>query len=205
MVLRSQVRLQHPDGRKRHQSVGQEIEDQREAAAEPGRVDAVAGGVLGQVERPPAIREERAVALGTMRIGAQLEHREMRHQLGRRLALRAREGVDASKKVAVRQRRGGSENVLLHERGVTRQWYRVGPVATVSINKVDKRKGPVRPSAAARSPPPRTRPDSPSPPADGSASGRRSAHGAGRGNPRASSSRARHSSPGTCACPGSGT
>ena len=96
------MRPQHPDRRQGHRAGSEEVEDDREIPARPRSLDPVARGVLGQVQGLGAVGEERTVAAGGVKGGAQLERGEMGHELRRSLALGAREPIDVAEEVVVR-------------------------------------------------------------------------------------------------------
>jgi len=115
MVLRREMPPQHSDRGQGQGARGKEVEDDRKAAACSSRLDAIAGGVLGEPQGLGAVAEERPVALGGIEGRTQLECREMSHELGRCFAFLPGEGVDASEEVSVRQSDRGSEDVRFHD------------------------------------------------------------------------------------------
>jgi len=120
VVLRRQVRTQHPDGREGHRAGGQQVEDHRKVSAGSSRLDTVAGGVLGEPKHLRAVGEERTVALSGVEGGSGVERGQVGHELDGCVPLVAGEDTDAREKILIRQARGESEDVRVHTLGVSR-------------------------------------------------------------------------------------
>ena len=116
VVLRCEVRTQHPDGGEGHRARGEGLEDDGKVSAGASRLDTVAGGVLGEPEHLRAVSEERTVAFGGEEGGSGVEHSQMRHELDRCLALLAGEHADAREEIVIRETGGESEDVRVHVR-----------------------------------------------------------------------------------------
>src|SRR5438552_742576 len=96
------------------------------------RVDAVAGGVLGEPKHLGAVGEERAVAFGGEEGGSGVEHGQMRHELDRGLALVAGEHTDAREEIVIREAGGESQNVRVH----TSMDHGVFWVSATALNRI---------------------------------------------------------------------
>ncbi len=114
MVLPCEVRTQDPDGGEGYRAGDEGLEDDGKVSAGSGRLDTVAGGVLGEPEHLRAVSEERTVALGGEEGGSGVEHGQMRDELDRCLALVAGEHTDAREEILIRETRRESENVHTH-------------------------------------------------------------------------------------------
>jgi hypothetical protein len=95
------------------------------APAGPSRLDAVAGGILGEPKGLGAVAEERAIALSSVERRAAIERGQMGDQLGRGLALLAGEAFQASEEILIRQGGGGEEDVGVHASYVSRRISRI--------------------------------------------------------------------------------
>jgi len=102
MVLGCQVPAQQPHGGQRQLSRGEPVEDDREAAAGPGRLDPAARCVFGEPKGLGAITKERAVALGGVEGGSAVESGQMGHELGGGRALPTGQRGEVHEEVAVR-------------------------------------------------------------------------------------------------------
>jgi hypothetical protein len=85
-VLGPQVRRQEPQCAQVQGAVTQQVEDDREPAAQASGFDAVVSRVLGQPERPGAVRKQRAVTFSDMEL-ARVELGELADELDGRPAL----------------------------------------------------------------------------------------------------------------------
>ena len=102
MILRREVPAQQSHGGEGHLSRGEEVEDQREAAAGPGGLDSVAGRVFRQPKSLGTVTEQGPVALGGIERGAGVARGQMGHQLDRHLAFSAREHREACEEIPIR-------------------------------------------------------------------------------------------------------
>ena len=122
VVLRREVRTQHPHGRQRHRAGGEPIEDHRKETTGAGGSDAIARGVLGQAEDGGAVAEERTVALGGVDRRPGVERRQVRHELGGGLAFFLGEGAESREKIVIGKGGGESEHVRVHALCVSRRF-----------------------------------------------------------------------------------
>ena len=105
-VLRRQVRTDATDCRQRQRSRGQQVQDPREAAARGDGREPRAGGVLGEAQRPCAVREQRPIALRGVHVGPHVERGQVGHQLGGGAALVRGDLWEARQQIAVGERGG---------------------------------------------------------------------------------------------------
>ena len=120
MVLRREVRVEHPDRREGQRTRGEGVQDHWKTPTGPRGVDPVAGGILGEPEDVRAVGEERTVAMGSVEGGSRLELRQVGDELDGHFPLFARKGHDAGEEILIgetrRDERGGSYScrVLYH-------------------------------------------------------------------------------------------
>jgi hypothetical protein len=114
VVLRCEVRTQHPDGGEGHRAGGKQVEDHRKVSASASSLDTVTGGILREPKHLRAIGEERPAALGGEEGGSSIELSQVGYELDRCLALLAGEHSDAREEIVIREARGESEDVRVH-------------------------------------------------------------------------------------------
>ena len=102
MVLRREMRSQHPQRAQGQGARGQTVQDHGEAPAHARDLDAIAGDVGRHPEGLGAVLEERAVAPRQVEIRPQLEYGEVSHELGCGLAFPAGQGFDARQEILIR-------------------------------------------------------------------------------------------------------
>jgi len=99
-VIGPQVRSEQPRRAQVQGGVGQQVEDGGKAETQASGFDTVVGSVLGEPERPRAVGEERAIALGEVE-PASVELGQVADQLDRGLSLSPREDNDPSKQLRI--------------------------------------------------------------------------------------------------------
>jgi len=97
-----------------HRAGGKQVENHRKVPAGSSRLDAIAGGVLGEPKHVRAVGEERTVAFGGVEGGSGVERGQVGHELGRRLPFLGREHNDAREEIVIGEARGESEDVRVH-------------------------------------------------------------------------------------------
>jgi hypothetical protein len=102
VILRPEMRPDEADRRQVQGPISQPVQDDRERARDPGRLDAAVRGMLGEPEGVRAVTEERPVALGAVEL-AGVEFNKVSDHLRSEAPLAAREVDEPGKEVAVRE------------------------------------------------------------------------------------------------------
>jgi len=105
------MRGEQPGRAQVQRAVGQEVEKAGKQSRQPSGFDPIAGGVLGEAERPRAVGEKRAVALSEMELaGVQLG--QMPDQLDGGGPLPPREHANAIKQLHIAEYGRSGEHVV---------------------------------------------------------------------------------------------
>jgi hypothetical protein len=115
VITGRETRTEQSNGRQRQGTGRQPIEDHGEATADAGRLDSIAGGVLGEPQHFRAVREQRAVTIGGIQGRTRLELGQVGHELGRGLSLRAGEHADTCEEIVIGKAGRESEHVRIHD------------------------------------------------------------------------------------------
>jgi hypothetical protein len=106
------VRREQPDRAHVQGPLGEKVEHDRKLSAQPSRLDAVVGRVLGEPKDTRAVGEERSVALAQVEL-ARVELGEVADELDRGLPFSAGEYGHAVKEIGIGESgRGGNQSMV---------------------------------------------------------------------------------------------
>jgi hypothetical protein len=111
VVVGRQVRAEQPHGGEVDRAVGEEVEDDREAAGRARGLDAVVGLVLGERENVPAVDEEGRVAGAQVHV-PRVELGQMHDEESRRAAFTGSQALHSRDELVVGQPADGAEEIL---------------------------------------------------------------------------------------------